>query len=250
MHRTHPVRTAAIASALGLASILGACTPGEGTRTDTPAFSSPTADRPEQPGDVLAQAIEAVETTHFTVLSASTNGAFAIAGQLDLTSDVRAVSATTMADSDTSNETRIISVGGDMWRNEGVYSADKWYLVPNPPPLWDPLRDLPGLVEAAETVVHTGQADLDGLAVEQYTVTIDTDLLTDELLATGPIPADGATYEIYLDRNGVLVGYDNEMDGSAIESRLTAVNEEVSIDPPPADLVMSPEVAELLYGLG
>lgn len=230
---TVPASALAVALAIGLTS----CSP------------QPTI-APEQPVDVLESGIEAVRTAHFTVVSASPTQTMAIEGELDITGSVTASTSSAVSSDDATLVSQMISIDGALWRNEGDYSVDQWVLVPDPPPIWDPLRDLPGLLDAASSVVHTGRADLDGVAADHYTVTIDADLLPEELLATGPIPEDGATYDVYLDDDGVLLGHDTVMDGFTIESRLSAVNEEVSIEPPPADLVMSPEAAELLFGLG
>lgn len=237
-HRTH-ISTMALIVTLTLGA--SACQPGESDAPAEPPASSPDGH------ETVEHAVEGVRTAHFTVVSTSPTQSFTITGEIDRTQDEQAVASALVSSDDSTNVDRVISVDGHLWREADEYGDDLWYLLPDHPPLWDPLRDLPGLLGAASEVDRVGVTVIDGATVDHFSMVVDSELLPAELLATGPIPADGAKYELYIDE-GLLVGYDNDMDGSTIKSRLTDINEPVVIESPPPERQLSPELTRLLLG--
>lgn len=260
--RVLPVLFTAGALALGLT----AC--GSGNEPESPAQSSSTAvadptteaetteaetteaaSQDAGSGDATAQFIaqftaglDAVQTASTSIMMIDPTGAVVeYTGVIDYTADPIAMTMTMPSPEDPSIVMEAVMVDGLMYINMGERSQGKWVEATGMTESSDPIGEMRAFEGAITDVVHVGPADLDGVATEHYTVTLDPRLMPAGSLDPGTALPESITYEIYLDGEGRPAGMDMELMGGSINTRLTNFNAPVTIVAPPADQIISME---------
>lgn len=238
--------------------------PAESTSTvaEEPADPTTEAEDTEAPteddaaaNDATAQFLEhftagldAVQTASTLMVMNDPSGAvIEYKGVIDYTQDPIAMTMTMPSPEDPAIMMETVMVDGVMYINMGERSQGKWVEATGMTEASDPIGEMRAFEAAITDVVHVGPVDLDGVATEQYTVTIDPKLMPAGSVDPGTVLPESIVYEIFLDAEGRPAGMDMEFMGGSINTRLTNFNAPVTITAPAADQIIS---LEELQGAG
>lgn len=264
MRRTITVRRAAAALALPLAlSGLAAC----GSDSD-PAGSSKAADPGVEEGEEIAPAdfvdsmqesFEDATTAHVTMTN---DGQFGInaEGDVDYSTEPPSMRMT-MENEMLGGEIETVMVDGVMYMQMGAMGGDKFIKMDlseqsglmgeDLTSRMDPSKALESMEAAIKTVTYEGEQEVDGEALDHYTLVIDTRKMLGKdgakgMAATG-MPAE-MPYEIWFDDDGMFRRTSMDMGEKAGKMVMTLDDwgKDVEIEAPPADQVTEmPEMPQM-----